>query len=160
MRIHTLDLLRFFCVTGALFSHSISHFNVQNYVVPELIFWIRVITRFATPSLLILFGLIIGFVYAPKFNRSRLDVRYRMYFRSFQCYLAFVFLSTLGFTFGGFKNVEHFLGSFLLLTPATHANIFKMYVLFLIAGYALLLLSNRSKELRLMLVIGSIWIVD
>ncbi|WP_181242609.1 hypothetical protein [Caulobacter vibrioides] len=137
-RIYVLDCLRFIGVTFALFSHAA--LTLELYSGTGSGQALKLMTRTATPTLLILFGIMIEIAYTRRFDRSPRDAIRRTIHRSIECYLALTLAAALMIV----KNdIPTFFNQVVLAEPVTNFEIYRLYSLLLLAVPALLLLRQR-----------------
>ena len=155
-RIALLDTFRFTAVTLALLQHVSSQYGLDE--VSGGLFW-KLITRGATPSLLIIFGMMLEIAYARKFAAGPGLTIQRMLYRAVLCYAAFV-VSSFVATASGKDNLISLAGAFLLLAQVPYASILVTYVVLLVIGIGVIALRLRGGFAALLAMVGLIWLVD
>ncbi|WP_058835974.1 hypothetical protein [Luteimonas abyssi] len=137
-RVASLDRYRFVAVTLALLSHVVLNFT-GDLGTGDLDLVRKAITRAATPTLIVLFGVMLELVYVRKFVQARDAGRPALestasaaFKRAAFCYAAFVFLAALGFV-AGRNSAVHLGGAVVLIAPALFATIYKFYFFMLLA---------------------------
>ncbi|MBD8487900.1 hypothetical protein IFO69_03970 [Echinicola sp. CAU 1574] len=158
-RIDYLDKYRFFTVTFALISHAILALNLEEVIGQEGISSISFITRSATPSLIILFGIMAEFIYYNRYKSKGNAIFSKLIYRSFLCYLVFVLLSIVTFLVGK-KSISGLMGSALLLKSTSYSNIFVMYFFWLLLCIPILKLRHKLGFWGLLGLVGAIWTID
>ena len=127
-RLYSFDLLRLFAVLLALTSHFLLS-QGGDWRANDLFINLKAITRSAMPCLLIIFGFMIEYVYARRWTlKGPKVVLERMLIRSILCYLAFISLSFISFS-ADHTSISQFLGSFVFMGKAEHAQLFAYYTL-------------------------------
>lgn len=150
-RIEYIDIFRYMTVTFAIISHVIIHFDIYDELSPDVTPFLKSITRSATPSLLILFGMMVEIVYSRKFQASESRSIGAILYRSFLCYLAFVGLAALDLVFVS-QDAVKFVGAGLLISHVEFANIFKIYAILLLLVPPLLIVRMKWGILGLSIV--------
>ena len=157
-RIPFLDTFRFVAVTFALLAHVCLHHGLdRDGTISDLLR--TSLTRTATPSLLVLFGVMLEIVYARRFTERPLVAASRMVYRAALCYLAFA-ASALVALVGGEVGVGGFLGSVILLTSVPYAAIFKLYLFLLLLGIGVVAARARYGVGCLLAIVGPVWLAD
>jgi hypothetical protein len=157
-RIALLDTFRFTAVTLALLQHVSSRHGLDGMSGGADQVW-KLITRGATPSLLIIFGMMLEIAYARKFASGPGLTIQRMLYRAVLCYAAFV-ISSFVATSSGKDNLISLVGSFFLLAQVPYAGILVTYVFLLVIGIGVIALRLRSGFPALLAVVGLIWLFD
>lgn|GEM_PF-1123911 len=158
-RIEYLDKYRFLAVTFALVSHIIEILGLGNAFSEEVRETLKFITRSATPTLLILFGMMGELVYFKKYEKEGSIVFSRLIYRAILCYLIYVMFSTLSFVLGN-KGLLSCLGSFFMLTRVPNATIFLLYFFMLLLLMPLLKIRKRYGFFGLFILIITLWTID
>lgn len=155
-RIGSLDFYRYLTVTLAIISHVVGSFEFGASTMDDSLF-LKVLTRSATPSLLILYGVMTELVYARRYERDRVACYSSLAFRSLLCYLAFISLAAIAFL----ANPGQFLrllAAVPLIAPVENANIFKMYAILLLLTGPILMVRARFGVLGLIAFTVALWL--
>lgn len=157
-RIHFLDTFRFVAVTFALVAHITTQHGFEEYQT-GLSLLSKSLTRAATPSLLMVFGIMLEIVYSRKFADNRTLVASRMLHRAALCYVAFT-ASALVTLVVGKRDIEGFIGAASLLTTVPYTLIFKLYLFLLIIGVGIVATRVKYGLASLLVLVGLVWGVD
>lgn len=158
-RILYLDRFRFLVVTFAIFSHVLAKHRVGEFDLHTASLWLTLATTTATPSLLVLLGIMVAIVYGPRFGEDPARTSARIIRRSFQCYAAFVAIVLTGLA-AGYQDLATALRALPFLAHVAFGNIFQLYVLLLPATIGLLFVHRRFGAAGLVAVVLAVWIVS
>lgn len=159
-RIEPLDIYRCLFVLLAAFSHIQGHLGTWNAMAEKPMLIYRLLTRGATPGLLILFGVMMELVYVKYARRDGFAATCnRLVYRCLLCYGAFAAIAITGFVAGN-TSISSLVGALSLLGTSAYANIFKLYLFLILAMIPLLALRVNKGTLPLLGMVGLIWIVD
>jgi hypothetical protein len=158
-RISYLDRFRFLVVTLAIMSHVISKHGVMETALADTMFYLRILTRTATPSLLVLLGVMVSIVYVSRFMQEPRVVATKILKRTLQCYAAFLVIVLVGLLFG-IQDVRHSLLAVPFVTMVRQGHIFQLYVLLLPVAIGLIWVQVRFGPLALGLLAVLIWVVE
>ena len=157
-RIALLDTFRFTAVTLALLQHVSLQYGLDRNLAGASLVW-KLVARGATPSLLVIFGMMLEIAYARNFTASRNIVVQRMLYRVVLCYAAFV-MSSFFASAAGKDNLISFFGSFMLLALVPYSNILATYIFLLVIGIGVIALRLKGGFAVLLGLVGLIWTVD
>lgn len=129
-RVAYLDFYRYLTVSFAIMSHAIIAHHVTARVPQDIAIYIKALTRTATPSLIVLFGMMIEIVYVKKWRNDHRSTLGTLSYRIVLCYLAFVGLAAAEFLTGD-VGLKRLISSAMLIAPNTNGNIFKLYIFLL-----------------------------
>lgn len=131
-RFEAVDIARSVAVLLALAGHAQQNYPPVQEGQDFLQFLLGAVTRFGTPTFIILFGAMIEIVYARK---TRLDpgqdLLGRTAERALHCYLFFV-ATSLAALANQHYGVAHFIGSIGFVAPGRYGNVLKLYVIILL----------------------------
>ncbi len=126
-----------------MLAHCFIHFGVWPLLTDEVLSAIRLLTRSATPTFIILFGMMLEIVYLKMIRRGdRKACWTRLITRAIQCYLLYLCVVAAGIV-GGHLSPTEGAKAALFLSQAYFANILKFYSLGLVAGILLVELRAR-----------------
>jgi hypothetical protein len=157
-RVSFLDTFRFVAVTFALLAHVATQHGFDLYDTDSGLVS-KALTRSATPSLLIVFGVMLEIVYGRRFADKPDMVASRMLYRATLCYVAFVASAFIAFL-AGKKSLESVAGAATLLTSVQYTLIFKLYFFLLIAGVGIVAVRVRYGMASLLVLVGLVWLAD
>ena len=142
-RISGLDTARSLAIALAMVSHCFIHFGVWPQLASDVGLLARLLTRSATPTFIILFGMMLEIVYLKLIRRGdRPACWQRLLTRAIQCYLLYLCVVVAG-VIGGKLSPGEGARAALFLSQAYFANILKFYSLGLLFG--LLLVELRAR---------------
>jgi len=142
-RIAGLDLARAIAIAFAMVGHCFVHFGVWELLAADTVVALRAFVRSATPTFIILFGMMLEIVYLKMLrDGERQGCWLRLITRAIQCYLLYLCVVAAGVLGGQLAPLEGAKAA-LFLSGAYFANILKFYSLGLVAGIALLELRLR-----------------
>jgi surface polysaccharide O-acyltransferase-like enzyme len=146
-------------ITFAMLAHCFIHFDVWAQLGDGALFAsIRTLTRSATPTFIILFGMMLEIVYLKLLRRGdRLSCWTKLLTRAIQCYLLYLCVAVAGIL-GGQLSLKEGLEAALFLDDAYFANILKFYSLGLLGGIVLLELRARFGFTALAAAFCVIWL--
>lgn len=129
-RIYILDCVRFLAVSLALWSHGSARFKIHGpeTELPGIIG--HLVTATATPSLMILFGMIAHVAYSNAFERDQYATTRRLVGRALDCYVALVIACLYGFLNGG--DLQYLWEGMILQVGHFDYAIFRIYALVLL----------------------------
>lgn len=127
-RVLYVDWARGFAIGLALFSHLMLAQNSWESLADEspVLYALRVLTRAATPTFILLFGVSLEFAYVRRWASSPKVVRRRLLQRALKCYGALVLLAAAAWLGGLISFPQAVLGAG-LVEPVPNANIFLFY---------------------------------
>ncbi|MEM0922661.1 MAG: hypothetical protein AAGI13_06415 [Pseudomonadota bacterium] len=148
-----LDSTRGLAVFLAVLIHAVRSFGYDFTPGQDLIF---LITRTATPILLIVFGVMVEIVYLRKLREgvAVVDMRKRLIQRAITCYLLYLAVGLTALASGKI-GLEQALRMAVSLAPAPLAQILFLYAI-LLAGLALLLPAMARWGAGAMLAVGAL----
>lgn len=151
-----LDVYRYLTVTFAIVSHIILHHNIYGDELVGGLAFAKAITRSATPTLLILFGMMVEMVYARRFREDRPATAGSLLYRAILCYLAFIILALAEFLLEN-GNASRLIAAVPLISPVENGNIFKLYAILLVLTYPILMLRSRFGVPGLLAMVAVLW---
>lgn len=159
-RIAGLDTARALAIFLAMLAHCFIHFNVWPQLGDGILFTtVRALTRSATPTFIILFGMMLEIVYLRQLRRGERQACWtRLFTRAIQCYLLYLCVVVAGMI-GGYLSPTEGIKSALFLENAYFANILKFYSLGLLAGIVLIEIRVRGGVIALAAVFIGIWLI-
>src|SRR3982751_2835471 len=102
-RIYFVDFARSFAIMLALTDHGMNDFDIWHKYSPKVFTAMKILTTSATPTFILLFGMMLEIIYLGKLRKSGLrKTASGLVNRSFQCYVGY-FLTTVAGVIGGFK---------------------------------------------------------
>lgn len=142
-RIYFVDFARSFAIMLALTDHGMNDFNIwKNYSV-QTFTALKVLTTSATPTFILLFGMMLEIIYLGKLRRAGLrKTAAGLVNRSFQCYVGY-FLTTVAGVIGGFKLIKGAFAEVLFLGNNHFGNILKIYTILLLVAIPLVWFRNK-----------------
>jgi hypothetical protein len=156
-RISGLDTARALAIALAMTSHCFIHFGVWPLLTDEVTLLVRSMTRSATPTFIVLFGMMLEIVYLKTIRRGdRAGCWTRLLTRALQCYLLYLCVVAAGIL-GGQLTASEGAKAALFLSEAYFANILKFYSLGLVLGILLLELRVRFGLAAAVAAIAAIW---
>lgn len=158
-RVLYLDRFRFLVVTLAITAHVLSTYEVRETELSDSVRYLYFLTRTATPSLLVLLGIMVHLVYARPFTSDARNVAKRILYRSVQCYLAFLVIVILNFLMTD-QDAAHTLHASVFLMRVSNGTIFQLYVLLLPVTIALLWAQRAWGPSSLAAAIVLVWLAD
>ncbi len=142
-RIYFVDFARSFAIALALFDHSMNDFavwsgySIENYAI------LKSITSSATPTFLLLFGMMLEIVYLKRLRKSGWRiVSEKLIVRSFQCYLGFFLTALAGFV-GGLLTLKATFAAMIFVGNAHFGNILKLYTFMLLLAMPILWIRHQ-----------------
>jgi hypothetical protein len=157
-RITFLDTFRFAAVTFALVAHVATQHGLDDFET-SLGLLRASVTRAATPSLLILFGVMLEIVYARRFRAEPGLVAGRMVRRAALCYAAFA-ASALFALAGGKITASGLAGAVVLVKTVPYSAIFKLYLFLLLLGVGIVAARVRYGMAGLLALLCAVWLAD
>lgn len=139
-----VDLARGFAISLALFSHILQGMGGWS-AIPDDEVWMhgfRIITRIATPTFILLFGVSIELAYVRQWGENRSATQRRLLRRALQCYIALAFVA-LASAIGTVATWPEMLLGLVFIDSVNFGNIFTFYVFALLL--ALLIIPLRRK---------------
>lgn len=109
-RLNFVDSSRGLAVVLAMLSHALLQFSANVDVLETVRPWISIVTRSATPTFMILFGIMIEVAYLRKLREGSAlrTVQTRLLARAITCYALFVCITVAAFATGKLGGVETF----------------------------------------------------
>jgi len=156
-RILYLDRFRFLVVSLAILSHVLNKHAVMETDLEQGARFAMLFTRMATPSLLIILGIMVQIVYAPRFQSEPALTSRRILYRALQCYGAILIIVIVKFLTGQ-DDANHALQAALFLKRVSNGTIFQLYALLLPITIGLLWLQRWTGPAGLVLVAVLVWI--
>ena len=129
-RVRYLDLYRYLTVSFAIASHAILSVGLILELDADTGLYLKSLTRSATPSLIVLFGMMIEIVYARKWDTSKAETLGALWHRVLLCYLCLVGLAFVEFSVTD-AQWTHLIGSVGLVRGVWNGTIFKLYMFLL-----------------------------
>jgi hypothetical protein len=155
-----LDLFRFLLVTLAIYSHVLATFRPAGQRLLGDVSWVHMLTRTATPSLVILFGVMLEVVYVRRAEQEGFrEVDRRLFYRAVLCYFAFLGLAVAGFI-GGRVSLSGLLLSPIMASSPVFASIFKLYLFLLFLSVLVVRLRLRWSVAAPLALITIVWTLD
>ena len=158
-RIQSLDVFRYLAVTFALWSHAMLQFGVDELLGGNEFLAIKSLTRTATPTLMILFGMMVEHVYLRKFQRDEWSTVQALLQRAVICYFCYLSLAVIALVFEHISAM-HLVAAAVLVNTSPYANIFAMYALLLPLTIGLLAIRTRFGLTGVWALVAGIWAVD
>jgi hypothetical protein len=147
-----LDNARGVAIILAVIGHAFVHFNVYQ-AIPEL----RLLTRAATPTFLVIFGAMLEVVYFRRLAAGdRAAVSARLVERALMCYALFV-LTTAAALATGKLSVQVSLEAIAFYADGRFGNILRLYTVWLLLAPLLLLLYLRAGVWALVALAAAGW---
>ncbi len=157
-RIYVLDCLRFVAVTLAIVSHIVIGLNLWDSTASLTGILAKVTTRSATPSLLILFGLMIEIVQARRYETDPGGAPRRAISRSLDCAFVLILVAAIDFVLN--RDVTSIFRYLVLQDDHFEFAIFRLYVVILLLVPAMLWLNNRIGAWTYVATIAVVLIYD
>lgn len=153
-RILFIDAARGLAVILALFGHSLFAFGPWSQLAKEQRIILSLFTHYATPSFIVLFGMMLELVYYPKLiHQGITSVIPRLLHRSLLCYVAYLVIST-AWIIKNHLPLSNILTASLFLEKNTYTIIFKFWTIALL--FAILLLIFRQRRgIAITIIVGS-----
>ena len=155
-RLHFIDAARSLAVAFAMFAHAMITFGAwdREFVSP-----VRYLAQAAPPLFIMMFGMMLEVVYAPRLERGETGpVARRFALRSLQCYLGYA-ATALAALAAGQLSVSGAGRALLLQRPVPLSTILIFYCFALLAAVPLLLLRRRFGARGLVVLLGVVWAV-
>lgn len=157
-RIAGLDTARAVAIALAMTAHTFIHFGVWDQMAADAVLVVRAFVRSATPTFIILFGMMLEIVYLKMIRRGERQACWtRLLTRAIQCYLLYLAVVAAGVAGGQLAPGEGAKAA-LFLDKAYFANILKFYSLGLVLGIPLLELRARHGLKAVAAVLAAIWL--
>lgn len=154
-RLPALDLARGWAILATLVVHGFIVFGVWN----DLPSGARGVLRTATPTFVVLFGMMLEIVYVPRVQRVGLaDVRRQTRLRSLQCY-AMLMVCALASLLSGYISPKGLLATAFFAAPGGFAGILQFYSVVLLLVPTLLALRMRWGQMALLLPVAAAWLL-
>ncbi|HYG19114.1 MAG TPA: OpgC domain-containing protein [Ohtaekwangia sp.] len=154
-RIYFVDFARSFAIMLALTDHSMNDFGM----VPANIPLLKLITSSATPTFLLLFGMMLEIIYLGRLRKFGIrKTAYGLINRSFQCYIGY-FLTVVAGVIGGLQDVKAGLGAALFVGNCHFGNILKLYTVMLLVAIPLLWFRSKYGIWKTLLLGLSPWLI-
>lgn len=157
-RLHYVDLARGFAIGLALFSHVLVGTGGWNSI-PDGSSWLhglRGLTRTATPTFIVLFGMSVELAYVRRWGVDRRTTVRILLRRSFQCYVAVVALAVAA-VLGTLITFPEALRGMVFLELVPNGNIFVFYVGALLLTLALIPLRRWAGLMPTLLLTLASW---
>lgn len=141
-----VDVTRGFAIVLGLFSHVMltsGAWETLKEISPAL-YGLRLLTRFATPTFIVLFGISMSLAYSERWATvaGPTLVRGKLARRSLKCYISLAVIGIAGLL-GGVVNGADFLGGLAFLAPIFNADIFAFYAVGMLAAMILIPLVHK-----------------
>ena len=159
-RLSYLDMARAGAILLAMTSHIFQHLEIWRAIDPDAYRVFKMLTRTATPTFIILFGIMLELVYVKYAQRGDMHAASRRLLkRSLMCYLCFGMVAFAALI-GGHVDMERFLQSIVFADKARYGEILKYYVFALAVAPGLLMCRLRWGLKSLLLILALIWLYD
>jgi surface polysaccharide O-acyltransferase-like enzyme len=156
-RLESVDLARGVAIACALGAHSLTDFGFHHHAPPSWVTGAGLVTRSATPTFLVVFGMMIELVYRRRAERDGLSAAsLRLTVRSVQCYMLYVLMIVAAWI-GGKTSTAAVLPQALFLWNPHYGTIIRLYVILLILTIPLLALRLRFGTLPIVLLPVAVW---
>lgn len=142
-RIYFVDFARSFAIMLALTDHGMNDFHIWENYSTKVFTAMKVLTTSATPTFILLFGMMLEIIYLGKLRRSGIrKTASGLVNRSFQCYVGY-FLTTVAGVIGGFKHLKGAFAEVIFFGNNHFGNILKIYTLLLLVAIPLVWFRNK-----------------
>jgi hypothetical protein len=142
-RIYFVDFARSFAIMLALTDHSMNDFHIWEKYSVQTFTVLKVLTTSATPTFILLFGMMLEIIYLGKLRRSGLrKTASGLVNRSFQCYIGY-FLTTVAGVIGGLQLLKGAVAANVFFGNNHFGNILKIYTVLLIVAIPLIWFRNK-----------------
>lgn len=147
-RIVGFDVARGIAILLAMLSHT---FTALNY---NPVLEINLLVRSSTPTFIIVFGFFLYLIYYPRIREGEFfNVKIKLWGRSLQCYLLYLFTCGIWAYFNDFSFI-YFVRLGMLLSSTPFTDILRFYaILFFIAPYLLMLLNSKYRFFLIFIMI-------
>ncbi len=156
-RIAFIDFARSAAIVLAVLSHTLADFGVWKLMGSDLALIPHMVTRSATPTFVLLFGIMLELVYLPrieKWGMKRVAARLRR--RSFQCYAAYL-ATVAACAVGGTRQPVQALMAAFLVRDGYLGNILKFYAVALLVAIPLVRFRHKKGMAWTLLLAAGIW---
>lgn len=138
-RIYFVDFARSVAIMLAVMDHSMNDFGMVPADTPLL----KVITTSATPTFLLLFGMMLEIIYLGRLRKAGIrKMAFGMVNRSFQCYIGY-FLNTVAGVIGGYQALKGAFAAAIFFGNCHFGNILKLYTVMLVVAIPLMWFRNK-----------------
>jgi uncharacterized membrane protein len=161
-RLDFIDLARSVAILLAMTSHIFIHTDVWVDCMSKSTYLVlRSITRTATPSFIILFGVMIELVYYKKIRDGGAfsSVSKRLVSRAFVCYFGVVFLESVALTAGKI-DTDVFVEAITFSSPGGFAVILKFYSFAMLIAPLLICIRHRGGIYALVVPVALAWLLS
>ncbi|RAW01340.1 OpgC domain-containing protein [Pseudochryseolinea flava] len=142
-RIYFVDFARSFAIMLALTDHGMNDFHIWENYSMQTFTALKVLTTSATPTFILLFGMMLEIIYLGKLRKSGMrKTAAGLVNRSFQCYVGY-FLTTVAGVIGGFKVLKGAFAEVIFLGNNHFGNILKIYTILLLVAIPLVWFRNK-----------------
>ncbi|MAE70401.1 MAG: hypothetical protein CME06_08045 [Gemmatimonadetes bacterium] len=156
-RIAFIDFARATAIVLALLSHTLADFGVWKLMGADLALLPHAFTRSATPTFVLLFGIMLELVYFPRIDKWGMEgVAERLRRRSFQCYAAYL-ATVAACAVGGTRQPVQALMAAFLVRDGYLGNILKFYTVALLMAIPLVRFRHKKGMTWTMLLAVGIW---
>lgn len=159
-RARYVDAARGFAIAIGLFSHVMLTSGAWEALkdASPVLYGLRLITRFATPTFIVLFGVSLTLAYSGRWAKRNGPslVRGRLLRRAAKCYFSLAIIGAAGLV-GGVVSGPEFLAGLAFLAPVFNADIFAFYTAGMLAAMALIPLSRKIGLLATLFVTLAWW---
>jgi hypothetical protein len=152
-RIYFVDFARSFAIMLALTDHGMNDFDIWHKYSTKVFTCMKILTTSATPTFILLFGMMLEIIYLGKLRRSGLrKTASGLVNRSFQCYIGYL-LTTVAGVIGGFKYFKGAVAEVIFFGNNHFGNILKIYTLLLLVAIPLVWFRNKY-GIRWTMIVG------
>jgi hypothetical protein len=142
-RIYFVDFARSFAIMLALTDHSMNDFHIWEKYAMQTFTVLKVLTTSATPTFILLFGMMLEIIYLGKLRRSGIrQTASGLVNRSFQCYIGY-FLTSVAGVIGGLQDLKGAFAEVIFFGNNHFGNILKIYTILLIVAIPLVWFRNK-----------------
>ncbi len=158
-RIYFVDFARSFAIVLALTDHSMNDFNVWHNYSNQTFTILKTFTTSATPTFLLLFGMMLEIIYRRKLEKSGIrKMASQMVTRSFQCYIGYVLTVIAGFV-GGLLTFKNTIAATFFFGNCHFGNILKLYTVMLLLAVPLVWFRQKYGITKTVLLGISPWLI-
>jgi hypothetical protein len=142
-RIYFVDFARSFAIMLALTDHGLIDFHLRDAYGPQTLTIVKTLTTSATPTFILLFGMMLEIIYLGKLRKSGIRATAAgLVNRSFQCYIGY-FLTVIAGVIGGLQEPKSAFAAAIFFGNCHLGNILKLYTILLIAAIPLVWFRNK-----------------
>jgi hypothetical protein len=158
-RVIFIDITRSFAIMLALIDHGMNDFDVWNHYSKTNYLLIKSITSTATPTFLIMFGIMLEIVYRKKLIKNNFqEMALGSLHRSLKCYIGGTLVSIAG-VIGGVISLKRAFAASLFVTNNHFGGILFLYCLLILISIPLVVIRHYKGFKYILLINVVVWVL-